>query len=255
VLRDSIDSGVVPVVKLTKIFRQAENSNIIFNAHNVKDGYDIEIDNSPESDFFFIKRDDDILKETVDLVVNRLPKKYGCSPLDIQVLTPMKKCTVGVDNLNAELQKAINPQGDEVKHGKTVFRVGDKIIQTVNNYDKDVFNGDGGFIDAINLEDKIVFIRFDEKIVSYTFPELDEISLAYAMTIHKSQGSEYPIVVIPITYANKIMMQRNLIYTAITRAKNICVLIGQRKMVQYGIANAVSYKRKTLLKERLCSSV
>lgn len=254
VLRDCISSGVIPVIKLEKIFRQAQNSNIIMNAHNVKDGYDIEVSNKPESDFFFLKRDDDILAETVDLVANRLPKKYGCKPVDIQVLTPMKKCAVGVDSLNAELQKAINPEGPlEVKYGKFTFRVGDKVIQTVNDYDKEVFNGDGGFIDLINLEEKIVFVRFDDRIVPYNYPELEELSLAYALTIHKSQGSEYPIVVIPITYANKIMMQRNLLYTAITRAKNVCVMIGQRKMVQYGICNANSYKRKTMLKERLCS--
>lgn len=251
VLKDCINSGVIPVVKLDKIFRQAKDSNIIMNAHNVKDGYDIEVDNGPESDFFFIKRDDDILHETVDLVVNRLPKKYGYKPIDIQVLTPMKKCAVGVDNLNIELQKAINPSGTEVKYGKTTFRVNDKVIQTANNYGKDVFNGDCGFIDRINLEDKIVYVRFDGRIIEYTYPELEELQLAYALTIHKSQGSEYPIIVIPITYANKIMMQRNLIYTAITRAKNICVMIGQRRLVQYGIANAVSHKRKTMLRERL----
>ena len=254
VLRDCIDSGVLPVVKLDKIFRQAEGSNIIWNAHNVKDGYDIVVSNKPDSDFFFLKRDDDILAETVDLVVNRLPAKYNCKPVDIQVLTPMKKCSVGVDSLNVELQKAINPVGTEVKYGKHVFRVGDKVIQTVNNYDKEVFNGDSGFIDSIYLEQKIVYVRFDERVVEYTYPDLEELSLAYAMTIHKSQGSEYPIVVIPITYANKIMMQRNLIYTAITRAKNICVIIGQRRMIDIGIANAVSYKRKTLLKERLRTS-
>ena len=191
------------------------------------------------------------MQEIVDLVVNRLPKKYGYTPNDVQVLTPMKKCEIGVDNLNIELQKAINPVGEEVKYGKFTYRVGDKVLQTVNDYEKDVFNGDIGFIDAIHQEDKSVVIRFDSRIVPYLYSELDEISLAYAMTVHKSQGSEYPIVVIPITYANKIMMQRNLIYTAITRAKNICVIIGSRKMVELGIGKANSYKRKTMLKERL----
>ena len=251
ILKDCIASHVVPVITLDKIFRQSAGSNIIKNAHSVKNGNPITIDNSADSDFFFMKRDEVDMQEIVDLVVNRLPKKYGYTPNDVQVLTPMKKCEIGVDNLNIELQKAINPVGEEVKYGKFTYRVGDKVLQTVNDYEKDVFNGDIGFIDAIHQEDKSVVIRFDSRIVPYLYSELDEISLAYAMTVHKSQGSEYPIVVIPITYANKIMMQRNLIYTAITRAKNICVIIGSRKMVELGIGKANSYKRKTMLKERL----
>lgn len=255
ILRDCISSGVVPVVTLDKIFRQSAGSNIIKNAHCVKNGNSITIDNSAESDFFFMRRDEVDKSEIVDLVVNRLPKKYGYTPQDIQVLTPMKKCEIGVDNLNIELQKAINPIGDEVKYGKFTFRVGDKVIQTVNDYEKDVFNGDAGFIDSIYKEDKTLFIRFDGRVVPYLYSELEEISLAYALTIHKSQGSEYPIVVIPITYANKIMMQRNLLYTAITRAKQICVIIGSRRMVELGISKANSYKRKTMLKERLIENV
>lgn len=251
ILRDCINSGVVPVVKLDKIFRQSENSNIVKNAHHVKNGESLVIKNTNDSDFFFMKRDDDIMFDIVDLVVNRLPKKYGYKPIDIQVLTPMKKCEIGVDKLNIELQKAINPEGTEVKYGKFTFRVGDKIIQTVNNYEKEVFNGDSGFIDAINLDLKTVFVRFDERIVEYSYTDLEELSLAYAMTIHKSQGSEYPAVVIPLTYPNKIMMTRNLLYTAITRAKELCVIIGSKRIVEIGIDNALSYKRKTMLKERL----
>jgi exodeoxyribonuclease V alpha subunit len=251
ILRDCINSGVVPVVKLDKIFRQSENSNIVKNAHHVKNGESLVIKNTNDSDFFFMKRDDDIMFDVVDLVVNRLPKKYGYKPIDIQVLTPMKKCEIGVDKLNIELQKAINPEGTEVKYGKFTFRVGDKIIQTVNNYEKEVFNGDSGFIDAINLDLKTVFVRFDERIVEYSYTDLEELSLAYAMTIHKSQGSEYPAVVIPLTYPNKIMMTRNLLYTAITRAKELCVIIGSKRIAEIGIDNALSYKRKTMLKERL----
>ncbi len=251
ILRDCINSGVVPVVKLDKIFRQSENSNIVKNAHHVKNGESLVIKNTNDSDFFFMKRDDDIMFDIVDLVVNRLPKKYGYKPIDIQVLTPMKKCEIGVDKLNIELQKAINPEGTEVKYGKFTFRVGDKIIQTVNNYEKEVFNGDSGFIDAINLDLKTVFVRFDERIVEYSYTDLEELSLAYAMTIHKSQGSEYPAVVIPLTYPNKIMMTRNLLYTAITRAKELCVIIGSKRIAEIGIDNALSYKRKTMLKERL----
>lgn len=254
ILRDCIDSGEIPVITLNKIFRQAAGSNIIMNAHNVKDGYDIIVDNSPKSDFFFIKRDDDIMAEIVQLVTERLPKKYGYRPIDIQVLTPMKKCAIGVDKLNAELQKKINPDGESITYGKTEFRVGDKVIQTVNNYEKDVFNGDSGFIDSIFREEKTVYVRFDDRVVAYTYADLEELSLAYALTIHKSQGSEYPIVVIPITYANKIMMQRNLVYTAITRAKEICVIIGSKRMIEIGIMNAESHKRKTMLKERLSNA-
>ena len=186
-----------------------------------------------------------------DLVTNRLPKAYNVPTEDIQVLTPMKKCEVGTVNLNIELQKILNPYGMEMKYGDTIFRVGDRVIQTVNNYDKDVFNGDSGIILDINKEEKYVMIRFDDKDIQYTYPEMDEIMLSYAMTIHKSQGSEYPIVVIPITSANKHMMQRNLIYTAITRAKKICVIVGGKYLIDKAIANAELYKRKTKLKERL----
>lgn len=251
VLKDIINSGVIPVVELDKIFRQAQGSNIIMNAHRVKNGEMVVIDNTKNSDFFFIKNVDDVNKSVIDLVTKRLPAAYGYAPKDIQVLTPMKKCEVGVDKLNEMLQAAINPEGVEVKRGSTIYRIGDKVIQTVNNYEKEVFNGDSGIIDSIYLEEKIVYVRFDERIVAYTYADLEELSLAYAMTIHKSQGSEYPIIVIPITYANKIMMQRNLIYTAITRAKHICVLIGEKRMVERAVANAVSYKRKTYLKERI----
>ena len=251
VLKDIINSDMIPVVELDKIFRQAQDSNIIMNAHRVKNGEMVVFDNSKKSDFFMLSGSDDINKSVVELVTKRLPAAYGVQPKDIQVLTPMKKCEVGVDKLNELLQKAINPEGVEVKRGNVIYRIGDKVIQTVNNYEKDVFNGDSGTIVHINLDEKLVFIQFDERVVSYSYPELEEVSLAYAMTIHKSQGSEYPIIVVPITYANKIMMQRNLIYTAITRAKQICVVVGEKRMINLAVANAISYRRKTLLKERI----
>lgn len=251
VLSDIINSGTIPVVMLDKIFRQAQDSNIIMNAHRIKNGENIIVDNTKSSDFFMIKMSEDINKNVVNLITKRLPMAYGYNPKDIQVLTPMKKCEVGVDKLNEMLQAEINPSGIEVKRGNTIYRVGDKVIQTVNNYEKNVFNGDSGIIDRINLEDKIVYVRFDDTIVEYTYADLEELSLAYALTIHKSQGSEYPIIVVPITYSNKKMMQRNLIYTAVTRAKKICVLVGDKRMIDLAIANAISYKRKTLLKERL----
>ena len=251
VLGDIINSDVIPVVMLDKIFRQAQNSNIIVNAHRIKNGKDIIVDNTKDSDFFMMKMYDDVNKNVVKLVADRLPKAYGVTPKDIQVLTPMKKCEVGVDNLNEMLQAEINPTGNELKRGDTIYRVGDKVIQTVNNYDKDVFNGDSGVIDSVDVENKIVYIRFDDRIVQYAYADLEEVSLAYALTIHKSQGSEYPVIVIPITYANKRMMQRNLIYTAVTRAKKICVVVGDKRMVDTAIGNSKCYKRKTLLKERL----
>ena len=255
VLGDVIASGVIPVVMLDKIFRQAQNSNIIVNAHRIKNGEGIVVDNTKDSDFFMMKMYDDINKNVVNLITKRLPTAYGYNPKDIQVLTPMKKCEVGVDKLNEMLQAEINPSGLEVKRGNVTYRVGDKVIQTVNNYDKDVFNGDSGAIDRINVEDKLVYIRYDDRIVEYSYADLEEVSLAYALTIHKSQGSEYPIIVVPITYANKRMMQRNLIYTAVTRAKKICVIVGDKRMVDIAIGNEKSYKRKTLLKERLQGKV
>ena len=251
VLGDIIDSETVPVIKLNRIFRQAQDSNIIMNAHRIKNGEPIVVSNKKDSDFFVIECRQDVIEETVDLVKRRLPLAYDCEPLDVQVLTPMKKCTVGVDNLNVALQDALNPDRISLKRGKYEFREGDKVIQTVNNYEKDVFNGDGGFITKIDLDEKIVHILFDDRELEYTYPEMEEIQLAYAMTIHKSQGSEYKIVVIPITYANKIMMERNLIYTAITRAKEICVIIGEKRMVDLAIGNVSNYERNTMLKERI----
>ena len=254
VLKDMINSGVLPVVKLNRIFRQAQDSGIIMNAHRIKDGEDMIIKNKKDSDFFVIDDVDNTLEDTVELVRERLPKAYGVKPQDIQVLTPMKKNNVGVINLNTELQKCLNPPSPtkkDLKHGTLVYREGDKVIQNENDYDKGVFNGESGTIVSIIPEMKTVSIDFDGKIVNYDFNEMDEVILAYAMTIHKSQGSEYPIVVIPITDANKIMMQRNLIYTAITRAKHVCVLIGSKRMMRLGIARVPVERRKTTLKERL----
>ncbi len=258
VLKDMINSGVLPVVKLNKIFRQAQDSGIIVNAHRIKDGEDMIIRNQKDSDFFVLDDIDNTLEDTVELVRDRLPKAYGIKPQDIQVLTPMKKNNVGVINLNTELQKCLNPPSPmkkDMKHGGLVFREGDKVIQNENDYDKGVFNGESGTITSIIPELKIVSIDFDGRVVNYEFNEMDEVLLSYAMTIHKSQGSEYPIVVIPITEANKIMMQRNLIYTAITRAKQVCVLIGSKRMMRLGISRVPVEKRKTTLKERLQGKV
>lgn len=255
VLRDIIDSEKVPVIRLNKIYRQAQNSNIIVNAHRVKNGEMLKVDNSKESDFFFMKEPDDMMALIISLIRDRLPNAFGINPDDIQVLTPMKKAEIGTINLNNEIQKTVNPEGDEVKHGMVTFRVGDKVIQNVNDYEKDVFNGDSGVVYRIDHENKELTVRYDDKDVVYAFHELEEIMLAYAMTIHKSQGSEYPVVIIPITYSNRIMMQRNLIYTAVTRAKKMCILIGPKAMIDKAISNENSYRRKTKLKERICDCI
>lgn len=255
VLRDIIDSGKVPVVRLNKIYRQAQNSNIIINAHRVKNGECLIVDNSKESDFFFMKEPDDMMALIISLIRDRLPNAFHINPEDIQVLTPMKKNEVGTINLNNEIQKTVNPVGDEVKHGFVTFRIGDKVIQNINDYEKDVFNGDSGTVLRIDHEDKKLVVRYDDKDVEYAFHELDEIMLAYAMTIHKSQGSEYPVVIIPITYANRIMMQRNLIYTAITRAKKMCIIVGPKAMIDKAISSENSYFRRTKLKQRICECI
>lgn len=255
VLRDIIDSGKVPVVRLNKIYRQAQNSNIIVNAHRVKNGECLIVDNSKESDFFFMKEPDDMMALIISLIRDRLPNAFHINPEDIQVLTPMKKNEVGTINLNNEIQKTVNPIGDEVKHGFVTFRIGDKVIQNINDYEKDVFNGDSGTVLRIDHEDKKLVVRYDDKDVEYAFHELDEIMLAYAMTIHKSQGSEYPVVIIPITYANRIMMQRNLIYTAITRAKKMCIIVGPKAMIDKAISSENSYFRRTKLKQRICECI
>lgn len=255
VLRDIIDSGKVPVVRLNKIYRQAQNSNIIVNAHRVRNGESLKVDNNKDSDFFFMKEPDDMMALIISLIRDRLPNAFHINPEDIQVLTPMKKNEVGTINLNNEIQKTVNPVGDEVKHGFVTFRIGDKVIQNINDYEKDVFNGDSGTVLRIDHEDKKLVVRYDDKDVEYAFHELDEIMLAYAMTIHKSQGSEYPVVIIPITYANRIMMQRNLIYTAITRAKKMCIIVGPKAMIDKAISSENSYFRRTKLKERICECI
>lgn len=255
VLRDIIDSGKVPVVRLNKIYRQAQNSNIIVNAHRVRNGESLKVDNNKDSDFFFMKEPDDMMALIISLIRDRLPNAFHINPEDIQVLTPMKKNEVGTINLNNEIQKTVNPMGDEVKHGFVTFRIGDKVIQNINDYEKDVFNGDSGTVLRIDHEDKKLVVRYDDKDVEYAFHELDEIMLAYAMTIHKSQGSEYPVVIIPITYANRIMMQRNLIYTAITRAKKMCIIVGPKAMIDKAISSENSYFRRTKLKERICECI
>lgn len=254
VLRDIIESGVVPVVKLTRIFRQAQNSRIITNAHLIDEGKPIVYDNNKNSDFFFLEQDDNekIAETIIEMVTSRLPSFTGVKPVDIQVLSPMKKSSNGVLALNKLLQAAINPTGPELQFGSTTFRIGDKVMQIKNDYDNDVFNGDMGFVVNVDNEEETIYVDFGKKApVEYTKKELPYLSLAYACTIHKSQGSEYPIVVMPFTMQFYIMLQRNLLYTGVTRAKKVCVLIGDKKAVNAAIRNGKTAKRNTMLKERM----
>lgn len=253
VLRDIIDSGQVPVIRLTRIFRQAQSSRIVMSAHAINQGRYPDTSNGKDTDFFFIRKDDpeQVAEEIVKLVKHRLPKAYNQPLNNIQVLTPMQRSVVGTGNLNMLLQQALNTSTLGISRGGINYRLGDRVMQIRNNYDKNVFNGDIGIIEKVNMEDRTLCIRFDGSLVEYEASELDEVTLAYATTIHKSQGSEYPIVVIPVLMTHFVMLQRNLIYTGITRAKKICVLIGQPKALAYAIRNLTVNKRNTKLKERL----
>ena len=257
VLRDIIDSRQIPVVRLTRIFRQAQSSRIVMNAHAINAGHFPNISNGRQTDFFFIKAEDadSIPGLIVSLVRDRLSRAYGYNPKEIQVLTPMQRGNTGAGNINIELQSALNPNGDALTRGGYTFRRGDKVMQIRNNYDKNVFNGDIGFITAVDTNERTLSVVYDGRVVEYDVTELDEITLAYAITIHKSQGSEFPIVVMPVTMKHYVMLQRNLIYTGITRAKKICVLVGTTKALAYAIHNQTVSKRNTRLKERLNSKL
>jgi len=261
VLRDIIDSGAVPVVRLTKIFRQAAASRIILNAHRINSGEFPDLSNGAGTDFFFQKAEEPekAAEIIVDLVKNRLPKFYHVPPQAIQVLTPMQRGVVGAANLNQLLQAAVNPPvkdykgnpGPELHRGGYAFRAGDKVMQIKNNYDKEVFNGDIGTVEKIDPEDRTLMVRFDDRSIEYDATELDEMILAYATTVHKAQGAEYPIVVMPVMMTHFMMLQRNLLYTGVTRAKKTLVLVGQKKAVGYCVRNVTVDKRNTLLAERL----
>lgn len=253
VLRDIIDSGAVPVIRLTRIFRQAQTSRIVMSAHAVNAGRLPDLSNGRETDFFFLREEDPekVAESIVDLVGRRLPGAYGIGADSIQVLTPMQRGVVGAASLNIALQQSLNGNGDSLSRGGYTFRKVDRVMQLRNDYDKEVFNGDLGYITEVNLEDRVLKVDFDGREIEYDSTELDELSLAYATTIHKAQGSEYPVVVIPVMMNHFVMLQRNLIYTGITRAKKVCVLIGQLKALSYAVRNLTVQKRNTRLKERL----
>lgn len=253
VLRDIIDSGVIPVVRLTRIFRQAQSSRIVMSAHAINRGCFPDISNGQHTDFFFMKQEEPekVAETIVSLVRDRLPKAYRQPTANIQVLTPMQRGVVGAANLNMALQQALNHNTAALARGGYTFKEGDRVMQLRNNYDKDVYNGDLGYVRSVDMEERTLTVDFDNQLVEYEASELDELTLAYATTIHKSQGSEYPIVVMPVLMTHYVMLQRNLIYTGITRAKKICVLVGQTKALAYAIHNMKVLKRNTRLKERL----
>ena len=253
VLRDIIDSGVIPVVRLTRIFRQAQSSRIVMSAHAINRGCFPDISNGQHTDFFFMKQEEPekVAETIVSLVCDRLPKAYRQPNANIQVLTPMQRGVVGAANLNMALQQALNHNTAALVRGGYTFKEGDRVMQLRNNYDKDVYNGDLGYVRSVDMEERTLTVDFDGQMVEYEASELDELTLAYATTIHKSQGSEYPIVVMPVLMTHYVMLQRNLIYTGITRAKKICVLVGQTKALAYAIHNMKVLKRNTRLKERL----
>lgn len=256
VLKDIIQAKVIPTVQLTEIFRQAKTSNIITTAHLVNKGIMPSINsNAGETDFYFIaaEQPDDIINKIITLVKERIPQKFNFNAInDIQLLCPMQRGSVGARSLNIELQKVLNPNYTEglSKFGQ-IFAIGDKIMQTENNYDKEVYNGDIGIIKAINQQEQEVIIDFYNRDVVYDYTDLDQITLAYATTIHKSQGSEYPVVIIPITTQSYMMLRRNLIYTAITRGKKLVIIIGQKQALAMAVRNNTDISRYTKLQEWL----
>jgi len=255
VLKDIIDSEIIPTQKLTEIYRQAKDSDIIVNAHLVNQGMLPHLTNHNNTDFYFIKSEtpEDIAEKIKLLVKDKIPRKFSFDPIkDIQVLCPMQKGHCGTRFLNNELQTILNPNhinGIE-KYGQK-YAVNDKVMQLENNYDKEVFNGDIGYITKIDIENQEVSINFDGNLIVYDFNELDEITLSYATTIHKSQGSEYPVVVIPITTGHFMMLKKNLLYTGITRGKSLVILVGQKKAIAMAVKNKKSNVRYTKLKEWL----
>lgn len=275
VLKDIIDSDMFSVIRLETIFRQAQESDIIMNAHRINNGEPVTFKN--DNDFFFMERDDSshVIKIMLDLVMKNLPSYLKIKPQDIQVLTPMKKGKLGAENLNKIFQRYLNPQGDgknEYISGDTIFREGDKVMQIRNDYQLEwkvygvnnvvlesgtgVFNGDCGIIEEVNPFDETVTVRYeDDHIVSYGFEGLEDLMLSYAVTIHKSQGSEYPAVVMPVMAGPRPLMTRNILYTAVTRAKKCVVLVGEQNTFKLMEGNVSDNKRYSGLKDRIIEEI
>ena len=256
ILKDMIDSGRIHTVRLDEIFRQSKESMIIVNAHRINKGdmpY-LKFSRDGLKDFFFteIYEPQEVARYIIYLCNEVLPKKFGFNPVeDVQVITPMYKGIAGVSNLNNEMQDALNKNEYILIKGGRTFKIGDKVMQLRNNYDKDVFNGDIGKIISIDKELKEIKVNFYDKLITYDFSELDEITLAYAISVHKSQGSEYPVVIIPVLTHHYIMLQRNLLYTAITRGKKLVFLVGTKRAIAMAVKNNKPLKRYTMLKQRL----
>ena len=247
VLGDLIRSGAVPSTRLDRIFRQDSSGLIVVNAHHVNAGEPLET-RPGDTDFYFMRCEDpeQCVKRTIEFMTTRIPRKFGMDPLqDVQVLVPMRRNLLGTENLNFELQKALNPSGDAVTRGGTVFRAGDRVMQLRNNYDKDVYNGDVGFVKSVMPSERKIVVTFDGRPVTYEPGDLDELVLAYATTIHKSQGSEYPAVIVIMHTQHYVMLQRNLLYTAITRGKKLVLLIGVPYAINQAIQNNTVRERRT----------
>lgn len=256
ILSDILGSQAVGSARLTRIYRQARQSLIVVNAHRINQGQlpQTATGPAPEADFFWVEQDDPALVRDMitGLVCERIPRAYDLDPMrDVQVLSPMHKGEAGTQALNEALRERLNPTGPEVSRGLVRFRLGDRVLQTKNDYEKDVFNGDLGHIEDVDVEEGEVLVSFDGRTVAYDRTELDELAPAYAISIHKSQGSEYPAVVVPILTQHYVMLRRNLIYTALTRARRLAVLIGSRRAMLLGLRNAGGDKRHTYLNHRL----
>ena len=253
VLGDMIKSGAVPASKLEFIFRQDAAGLIVTNAHHVNAGESLEI-RQGDTDFYFMRIDDPqaCIARAIEFMTKRIPRKFGLDPLeDVQVLSPMRRNSLGTENLNFEIQRALNPCGEGLVRGGTVFRAGDRVMQLRNNYDKDVYNGDVGFVKSVDTMSRTMVVAFDGRPVRYDSGDLDELVLAYATTIHKSQGSEYPAVIVIVHSQHYVMLQRNLLYTAITRGRKLVLLMGVPYAVDQAIKTNTVRERRTGLAERL----
>jgi exodeoxyribonuclease V alpha subunit len=256
VLADLIDSGRLPVVRLREIFRQAGASRIVVNAHRINEGLMPEPSPAAEGDFFLLEREEPgkIIETVRELVTSRIPQAFGLDPRrDIQVLTPMQKGLLGAGNLNRELQSVLNSRGPSLARGSTEFRPGDRVMQTRNDYERDVFNGDVGIVEAVNPGERTLTVLFDGRGVPYEWADLDELSLAYACSIHKSQGSEFPAVIVVLHTQHFVLLKRNLLYTAVTRGRRLTVIVASRRATAIAVKSAGTEERTTRLAARLAA--
>ena len=254
-LGDVLDSGVLPLLRLERIFRQGERSGIVEAAHRVNKGHLPSLGSSDSlRDFYFVEAEEPeaAANAVVRICAERIPARFGLRPVrDVQVLCPMNRGAIGVHQLNDRLREALNPAGTEVTRFGRTFRVGDRVLQSVNNYDKDVFNGDLGWVAGVDHTAGRVAVSFEETGVDYDFSELDELQPSFAMTVHRAQGSEFPAVVVPVLTQHYPMLQRNLLYTAITRGRRLVVVVGSRRALAMAVRNSRPGERNTMLKSRL----